>query len=1363
MFTQRSYIRLLILFTLILLFSMEQRVLLKGEAMVNMSQVQPVQEPVELPQVVLEERSVKMVEISQEQISIQQSSIIPNAQPLTTNFGDVEVGASKRSTAIVTVTSGTVTTTGRTSPSPPFFVENFPPTPFTKTVGQTYSYDVVFRPTTQGTFSSSFQIFNNAGGATHNLSGRGIVTSSPPEIVPVNFGEVQVNQTARIPTGIQNTGQSSVTITSVTFPSSPFSVEGFPPVPLTVQPGRAIPFTLVFRPVSTGDFAGKFIIQLAPGSSPGAIQFELTGRGVQSQILPTIAVFPAGLDFGSVAVGSISSIKSYNLTWKSLQTPLEVRVPSNFEVAINQTGPFQPGFRLTSTSGGPPPDRTLPIYVRFKPDRGGTFEGVITNSSQNAQTQNVAVRGNSAAPCPTISLSPSVLSEGSVGQIYFQTLTAQGGQLPYIFRVKSGSTPPGTALTPVGVITGIPTREGFYTFIVSVTDADNCESQFEYTIVVRETPPIFVAGIEVTQAIQNLKNEIPLVAEKPTVVRVYLISTTGNPIPNVEGKLVVKRIPLAPVELTSTPSPKITVQETFDRRSLDGSFNFRIPPEFRTAGETEFEFVCDSHKVSGTRIISKKFETIHFNLKIFLDDEKSSDNYYLDALHFLEAALPIPALENGKNLELISSPGKEFFSGLADDILKRVNTIQINYPDAQCANYTDCASYPQCPYFFLAIARQQPIGCSIPFLNCPTGSGHVGSPNPGSECRTCLHGGRSAMAFSSVKEGDSKTTAAHELAHNLGRQHTFTKDEKLDSTCEADLHKPANGTLSPGQNVEDVYYGFNPYTLEVYSPDTYDLMSYQEKRWPSAHTYRGMFDYLKNHSNPPRREESEKTQTSGPTILIGGNILEDGRGSITLITQLASGSAQTGSGSGEYMLRQEDRSGTTLQVFRFTPSRGSEGTDQSFLFKLPFDNRATQISLLRNNTVLDTRRASASPPQISIVSPNAGGILNAATIVFEWTARDNDSDPLTYLVEYSIDAGTTWEILSPEITNTKLEIPSTSILPGSRCMLRVSASDGFNTTVAQSGIFTLVAPMPQVSIEPLGNNNLFVANQSIELRSQIDFVTASSNPSYLWVSDLDGVIGAEQTLFVLASRLREGTHTITFTARKPNGQVGNATTTIRVRRTLPTTDTEAPRVQVLSPRSSEIIQDRRVRVEWLALDNFSILNQDLELSLNGGTTFPIPMVTGLPGQLQGFSYEVLTGLSTDTAQVRVKARDLSGNIGVGVSGLFRIPALDSTAPVVRVIRPNGGEKLKAGVGYTLSWESSDTIGVDSHAILLSTTAGDNYSTTIATGLSGSAQSFTYTIPLNQPKTKTARIRVVARDAAGNIGTDDSDANFKIKR
>ncbi len=65
-------------------------------------------------------------------------------------------------------------------------------------------------------------------------------------------------------------------------------------------------------------------------------------------------------------------------------------------------------------------------------------------------------------------------------------------------------------------------------------------------------------------------------------------------------------------------------------------------------------------------------------------------------------------------------------------------------------------------------------------------------------------------------------------------------------------------------------------------------------------------------------------------------------------------------------------------------------------------------------------------------------------------------------------------------------------------------------------------------------------------------------------------------------------------------------------------------------------------------------------------------------------------------------------------------------------------------------------------ISLSVDGGANFLVTVATGLSGSTQSFVFTPSSTLGKSKTSRIRVIARDQAGNAGVDTSDGNFKLK-
>jgi hypothetical protein len=98
-------------------------------------------------------------------------------------------------------------------------------------------------------------------------------------------------------------------------------------------------------------------------------------------------------------------------------------------------------------------------------------------------------------------------------------------------------------------------------------------------------------------------------------------------------------------------------------------------------------------------------------------------------------------------------------------------------------------------------------------------------------------------------------------------------------------------------------------------------------------------------------------------------------------------------------------------------------------------------------------------------------------------------------------------------------------------------------------------------------------------------------------------------------------------------------------------------------------------------------------------------------------------------------------------------------PTVTVQTPNGGEVYQAGQVVTITWESFDFDGeVFRHDVRFSADGGTNFST-IATNLTGFAQSFNWTVPATP--TSQGRIEVLAYDDLNRIGRDRSNANFSI--
>lgn len=101
---------------------------------------------------------------------------------------------------------------------------------------------------------------------------------------------------------------------------------------------------------------------------------------------------------------------------------------------------------------------------------------------------------------------------------------------------------------------------------------------------------------------------------------------------------------------------------------------------------------------------------------------------------------------------------------------------------------------------------------------------------------------------------------------------------------------------------------------------------------------------------------------------------------------------------------------------------------------------------------------------------------------------------------------------------------------------------------------------------------------------------------------------------------------------------------------------------------------------------------------------------------------------------------------------------DVVPPLVAVTAPNGGETWTAGTTGIITWTASDNLGVATVDLAYSTDGGATFPNVIATGL-GNSGSYAWSVP--STPTGGARVRAVARDAAGNTGSDASDADFAI--
>jgi hypothetical protein len=108
-------------------------------------------------------------------------------------------------------------------------------------------------------------------------------------------------------------------------------------------------------------------------------------------------------------------------------------------------------------------------------------------------------------------------------------------------------------------------------------------------------------------------------------------------------------------------------------------------------------------------------------------------------------------------------------------------------------------------------------------------------------------------------------------------------------------------------------------------------------------------------------------------------------------------------------------------------------------------------------------------------------------------------------------------------------------------------------------------------------------------------------------------------------------------------------------------------------------------------------------------------------------------------------------------GSATVQAGDTEDPEVTVTSPNGGEVWDLGATYDITWTATDNIGVTSIDILLSLDGGATYPHTLATGEDNDG---VYPWYVDCDASETARVKVIAYDAAGGNGEDASDDDFE---
>lgn len=179
-----------------------------------------------------------------------------------------------------------------------------------------------------------------------------------------------------------------------------------------------------------GDFpgAGTYYLVARATSNCGAVVGD--SNPVQLTISPAATAFVLSatslVDFGSVAVGSTSAVKSFSVSATTLSAPLVVTPPPGFEIRTGATAFACCAITLTPDANGNVPATT--IDVRFAPLAAQPYSAQVALTTSGLPEQDVAVSGTGTAPIyPAAVASIAATNVDKTSATAGGTVTDEGG------------------------------------------------------------------------------------------------------------------------------------------------------------------------------------------------------------------------------------------------------------------------------------------------------------------------------------------------------------------------------------------------------------------------------------------------------------------------------------------------------------------------------------------------------------------------------------------------------------------------------------------------------------------------------------------------------------------------------------------------------------------------------------------------------------------------------------------------------------------------------------------------------------------------------------------------------------------------
>jgi hypothetical protein len=354
-----------------------------------------------------------------------------------------------------------------------------------------------------------------------------------------------------------------------------------------------------------------------------------------------------------------------------------------------------------------------------------------------------------------------------------------------------------------------------------------------------------ITNMEVTQSVQTLTNNVPLVAQRHALVRVYAQTLVGTSPPNVVVTLEGIRNGVSLGLLAADPRP---IPTNPSRANLASTVNFVLPPAWRTGEVTLIARIeiNDGNPGNNVRQHVATFNDVP-QLRVVI----VPINYTHTPSNQLYPAQPVDFISNWiqrafpvHNVDVtirapFSFSGNLHTGGAWEDLLWAMTNLK------QADGLSEYS--PIFYYGFVPINN----GSTQWFSSGIAGIGWISQPNTA---------WRESVGINLGQYDDSGILAGHEFGHNMTRRHA-----PCGNPGGLDLNYPyADGSI--GQ------FGYDIGLNALRNPATFkDVMSYCSPEWVSDHTYNALYVDQVTKGNWPAKAEVPSQQ-----LLIRASLDESG-------------------------------------------------------------------------------------------------------------------------------------------------------------------------------------------------------------------------------------------------------------------------------------------------------------------------------------------------------------------------------------------------------------------------------------------------------------------------------------------------------